>query len=173
MNMNMKKTQLLVLLSLFLFSACDDVSLLSYDLDLKTAIIVIKQNADPNATIELLSGPVNPADEMDKKGVNKDLIKKSKVKSVTIKLLTPETGNFDWAKEVSVYVTADGKSEKLIATTNDVPDGIQSLTVNTENVDLVDYLQDGIFNFKVVSINDQEIPVDHEAEVSAVITVEL
>jgi len=109
------KITVVLLAAVAFFTSCDDLSLINYDLDFATAELTIGATMVADTTYTLQSDVLDPAKELSDNGINPDNIKKATIKSVQLDLSVPETGNFDWAKDAKVFITADGQSEMEIA----------------------------------------------------------
>lgn len=154
-------------------TSCDELKILNYDLDFVSASVTIGATTVADTTYALSTGMLDPKEELDKNGIDADLIKSSTIKSVTINLVSPDPGNFNWAKSAKVFMTAEGQPEKEIASVTDVPDGLQNLEIPSLDVDLTEFIQGGSFSFRVEASTDEAIPVDHEVTVTTVINVSL
>ncbi|MBO6516151.1 MAG: hypothetical protein JJ975_06345 [Bacteroidia bacterium] len=155
------------------FASCDELSLINYDLDFATAEITIKATTVADTTYSLASNTLDPAKELADNGVNADNIKKATIKSVDMTLSSPDTGNFDWAKDAKVFITADGQPEMEIASVSDVPEGIDQFAIQSLDVDLIPYIKGGPFSVRLEASTDQAIPVDHKVIINMTFNVEI
>ncbi len=156
-----------------LVASCTDVSLLDFDMDFATAELTISATDSANGTFDLVSPPINPKEEMDKYGVSAESIKEVKIKQVTIVLKSPETGNFNWAKNAIVSISADGQPEEVIGEILDVPLDVQDISVNINNKDIAEYLKAGTFMLTLHAENDEMILVDHVVEIMTTFKVKI
>lgn len=155
------KSTLLVALACLLWTSCSDVSLLAIDIDLKSADVIISENPAESDTFELLTEPIDPKSTFDANGVSIDNLKEITVKEANIILLSPETGNFDWAKSAEVVIMADGQPDMIIGDLTDVPMGINTLKVKVKNSDISAYMKSSTFTVRLRAITDGPIPINH------------
>lgn len=171
-DMKLKITVLAVAFVAFL-TACDDFSLLNYDLNFASASVTIGSTEVGDTTYVEETEFLDPKGEMDKVGVDASAIKEATIKTIKLVLKSPETGNFDWARSASVTVMdASGASEE-IASVDNVADGLTEIELTGLGVDLTQYLQGGEFKFKVTTTTDAPIAVDHEVIVETTFNVSL
>jgi hypothetical protein len=152
----------LLIASVALFVSCDDLTLINYDLDFATAEMTIGATQVGDTTYTIISEPINPTQELEDNGISADIVKNATIKSVSMRLVSPETGNFNWAKSAKVTIMEDGQGEKEIASVDDVPDGLTTFAIETLDLDLAEYIKAGTFTFKVEATTDGPIPVDHK-----------
>jgi hypothetical protein len=171
--MKAKITATLACLCLLLWTSCTDISILSYDMSFATAELTISATSNPDTSFVLTSASINPTEEMDKNGVSPDVIKKVTVETVTITLKSPETGNFDWAKDATVTISADSQPEIILGEVAMVDPGLTSLSAAVTGDDLTEYLKAGSFVLKLTATNDDIIPVDHRVEINTTFKVEI
>jgi len=156
-----------------LITSCTDVSLLDFDMDFATAELTILANENPDGTFDLVSPPINPKEEMDNYGVSADAIKEVKIKKVNIVLKTPETGNFNWAKNATVSISADGQPAEVIGEILEVPLEINEITVIVNDKDIAEYLKAGSFTLTLHAETDEAILVDHVVEITTTFKVKI
>ena len=170
--MKFKISALLIGLLAFM-SSCDDLSLINYDLNFATVAMTIDATENPDTSYILESGLIDPKGELEKNGVSSDLIKKATIKSVTINLESPSTGNFNWVKSAKVFIIGENSPEKEVATVSEVLDDQKSIEISGIDLELTDYIKGGKFSFKLEAMNDEIIPVDHEVTVKTTFNVEV
>jgi hypothetical protein len=74
-----------------------------------------------------------------------DLVTSTKMKELTLKVVDPPSGNFNWMDTIRVYVSGDGLPEVLAAYKYPVPKGIQTLDLDIVDQNLKQYfLQDSV-----------------------------
>ncbi len=170
--MKFKISALLIGLLAFM-SSCDDLSLINYDLNFATVAMTIDATENPDTSYILESGLIDPKGELEKNGVSSDLIKKATIKSVTINLESPSTGNFNWVKSAKVFIIGENSPEKEVATVSEVLDDQKSIEISGIDLELTDYIKGGKFSFKLEAMNDEIIPVDHEVTVKTTFNIEV
>lgn len=154
-----------------IFSSCDDLSLINYDLNFVTGELTIDATTTSDTTYTLESGAIDPKSEMESYGFSADALKEATIKSVEVNLVSPQSGNFDWAKSAKVFITAEGQTEAEMASITDIPEGLTKFAVTSLDLDLLPYLKAGSFTLRLEASTDQEIPVDHTVTVKTVFNV--
>ncbi|MCB9262287.1 MAG: hypothetical protein H6607_07930 [Flavobacteriales bacterium] len=167
------KITTLILASVAFFSACDELNIVNYDLNFATAAITIKSTTVADTTYTLESEAINPKAELENNGISSDVLKEATIKSARIDLVSPETGNFDWAKGATIKVSADGQPLMEIAKVEDIPEGLKSFEISTLDIDLLPYLKAGEFKLFLEGTTDQQILVDHEVTITVVFNVSI
>ena len=154
-------------------ASCDDLSLINYDMDFATAALIIDATTNPDTSYVIESGFIDPKGELEKNGVSADLIKKATIKSVTINLVSPVTGNFNWAKSAKVIITAEGQPDTEVASVTEIGPELTMIEITGLDIELTEYIKGGMFSFKLEAVNDEIIPVDHEVTVTTTFNVEV
>lgn len=154
-------------------TSCDDLSIINYDMNFATAAFTIDATTNADTSYVIETGMVDPKDEMEKNGVSADVVKKATIKSVTINLVNPSTGNFNWAKSAKVSIMAEGQPEAEVASVTEVGPELTMIEITGLDVELTDYIKGGMFNFKLEATNDEPIPVDHEVTITTTFNVEI
>lgn len=170
--MKFKISALFIGLMVFM-SSCDDLSLINYDMDFATAALIIDATTNPDTSYIIESPFIDPKDELEANGVSSDLIKKATIKSVTINLVTPATGNFNWAKSAKVIITAEGQPDTEVASVTEIGQDMMMIEILGIDLELTDYIKGGKFAFKLQADNDEIIPVDHEVTITTTFNVEV
>ncbi len=170
--MKFKISALLIGLLAFM-SACDDLSLINYNMNFATVAMTIDATENPDTTYVIESASIDPKSELEKNGVSSDLIKKATIKSLTINLESPATGNFNWLKSAKIFITGEVQPETEVAMVTEVLPDQKSIEISGIDLELTDYIKDGKFSFKLEAINDEIIPVDHEVTVTTTFNVEV
>jgi hypothetical protein len=159
----MKFKSIITLATICLFwISCSDVALLSFDIELESAEFLIMENPDPNATWEMVTAPISPKEDLDANGIASDKIKEVSVKEVNIILISPETGNFNWANSAEVLIMADGLDTLTIGEIMDVEMNVNEINVKVKSNDISEYMKAPFFSLKLKAVNDEPIPVDHQ-----------
>ena len=74
-----------------------------------------------------------------------DLVTSTTMKDLTLKVIDPPSGNFDWMDTIRVYISGNGLPEVLAAYKYPVPKGIQTLNMDIVDQNLKQYfLQDSV-----------------------------
>ncbi len=175
----MRKKGLIILLLAgmsTLFSCKQIDKLTQFDLDYSTNVTI------KSATIVDLNTPFNfytPAiktnsnSELEVNDSRKDLVEQIKVKSLKMKVTSPAGGNFDFLKSIRIYISAEGLEEKMIAWKTDMKDdGSTTITLETADDNLKDYILKDSFQLRTETVTDQLLTQDTDIEIDAVFWVD-
>jgi len=154
----MKKILTLTILFSLLFS-CEKLDQLtqfnlSYDLefDIDSGI-----PAGTSIQINDLELPIDVSD-FDANNTTKDLLEEVKIETIELRILKPETANFDFLSDVDLYIAAEGLPKIRLAWKNDIPNGVgQVLTLDVLSDDLSEYLKKDAIQISADFITDEEL----------------
>ncbi len=164
-KMKMKKFLFPLLASLTLLFNCDVADKLTkFDLNLQT-----------NYTIEptvLVDSPFNTftpdvttesESTFQNNNTNKDLIESIKLSRIQLTIDTPADGNFNFLKEIHVYIEAEGLEEIEIANRFELENS-NSLTLGLDVLgqELKEYLKKDSYSLRVQTTTDETISETHE-----------
>lgn len=170
----MKKIVYVLLLSTGLLS-CDKIDdLTKFDLDYTTQY-TIASGAILDVPFDVLTPEVTTQSEseFENNDTRKDLIESIKLKTLTLNLRTPASGDFDFLNEITIFIKADGLPEQVIASASDIPEnGQRSLEIETENVELKEYIKKERYSLRVVTTTDRVISEDHQIDIRTVFRVD-
>jgi hypothetical protein len=82
---------------------------------------------------------ISESSEFENQGVTKDDIDSVKIESVTLTIVEPSGGNFDFLDTIELYVEAEGEDRRLIASGADFADGVSVIALDVEDVELAPY----------------------------------
>jgi len=168
---------LLTLTGMMMFSSCKQLDKLTqFDLDYTTDVS-IKSN-----TIVNLNTPfsfytpaikTNSESELAVNDSRKDLVEQIKVKELKMKITAPAEQNFDFLKSIKLYISAEGLEEKMIAWKTDmIDDGATTITLDTSDDNLKDYILKDSFQLRTETVTDQLITQDTDIKIDAVFWVD-
>lgn len=83
---------------------------------------------------------VSQTSEFKNQNTEKSRVTSSKVKSITMKIVGPETQNFDFLEEISFYIEAPGQTKQRIGT-KVIPKGAKTFTLDLDNLELAPYIK--------------------------------
>ncbi len=175
----MKKSGLILLLmaGMSMFYSCKKIDKLTqFDLDY-TTVVTIKSAAiiNLNTPFNFYTPPIktNSSSEMEVNNSRKDLVEQIKVKELKMKIKAPEGGTFDFLKSIRIFVSAEGLDEKMIAWKTDMKDdGSTTITLETSDDNLRDYILQDSFQFRTETVTDQVLTQDTDIEIDAVFWVD-
>ena len=162
------------LISLSWFSCKKVQELTQFDLNYSSEI-TIPSSTGLNLPFAISTPDIssNIESEFSVKNTNKDLIEKITLKSLNLKITNPTEGNFDFLKSVEIYIKAEGLDPVLIASKNNIQDGLgKNLSLDVTQTDIKDYIKKSKFGLEVKSVTDKLITKDHTLKVDAVFFVD-
>ncbi|MDN3665034.1 hypothetical protein ACFFU1_02250 [Algibacter miyuki] len=161
----MKKNLLLlsvVFAVLFSCSVLDELT--KFDLDLQTRYS-IPASTIVNVPASLATPDVTTESEstFENNNTNKDLIESIKLKNIKLSIETPEDGNFNFLKEIHVYIEADGLDELEIANMYDLENTNSSaLDLDVLDQELKAYIKKDSYSLRVKTTIDETVSETHE-----------
>lgn len=156
----MKKNLLVLCFAFALLFSCNVVDdLTKFDLDYQTNYS-IPPSTLINSPFNLFTPDVTTESEssFENNDTRKDLIESIKLKTIKLTIDSPESGNFNFLKEVHVYIDADDIEEVEIANIYDL-ENTNSNTLNLEvnDQELKEYIKKDRFNLRIQTITDETI----------------
>jgi hypothetical protein len=161
----MKKILLSLFITFGLFTSCSVIDeLTKFDLDYQTnysvsstTIINTPFNLDtPDVTTESESS-------FENNNTHKDLIESIKLKTIKVTIEAPENGDFNFLKEIHIYINTENVEEIEIANSFDLENtdsGVLELDVLGQ--ELKDYIKEDRFNLRVKTVTDETISETHD-----------
>ena len=96
-----------------------------------------------------------------------------KVKELKMKITAPEGQTFDFLKSIKIFIKAEGLEEKMIAWKTDMTDdGSTTITLETSDENLKDYILKDSFQLRTETVTDQLITKDTHIDINAVFWVD-
>ncbi|WP_299108305.1 hypothetical protein [uncultured Winogradskyella sp.] len=161
----MKNNLLTLFLAFVVLNSCDVVDdLTKFDLDYQTnysvaatTIINTPFSLDtPDVTTESDSN-------FESNNTHKDLIESIKLKNLKLTIDAPESGNFNFLKEVHIYIEAEDLEELEIANVFDLENTNSNLVeLNVLGEELKAYIKKDNFNLRVKTVTDETISETHD-----------
>jgi hypothetical protein len=158
-------------------SSCNKLDKLTqFDLDYQTSVTI------KSATIININTPfnfytpevtTNSESELEVNDSRKDLVEQIKVKELKMKITAPEGQTFDFLKSIKIYINAEGLDEKMIAWKTDLADdGATTITLETADDNLKDYILKDSFQLRTETVTDQVLTQDTDIEIDVVFWVD-
>lgn len=161
----MKNNLLLLCLSFLLITNCDVIDELThFDIDLQTnyslaptTLIDTPFNFNtPDVTTESESS-------FENNNTHRDLIESIKLKKIKLTIDSPSDGNFNFLKEMHVYINAEGVDEVEIANIFDLENtDLNTLELDVLGQELKEYIKKDSYNLRVKTVTDETISETHE-----------
>lgn len=171
-----KKFQLLYVSALccVILGGCDELDKLTqFNMNYETTYTV-----PSTAGIDLplnLSTPDIATDSESKyenNNTSKDLVEEIFLKGLDLTITSPDDGDFNFLKSVTIYINAEGLSEEKIAWKEDIPnDNSINLSLETTDNDLKEFIKKDEFSLRVHTVTDEAIESDHDIKVESVFEV--
>jgi hypothetical protein len=98
----------------------------------------------------------------------KELIESVNLTSMVLTITSPSSQRFDFLKEITLYINAEGLGETQIAFAEDIPDNIGTelvLTITANN--LRDYIVKDKFTIRVETVTDKTVNQEVKIDVSS------
>ncbi len=174
MKLSKISVALVLLVTLFTFSSCDEVDeLTKFDLDYKSSFTV------PASSI-LLNGLIIPTPDIttnaetrfENNNTQKNLVESVKLKSIILDIEMPSGEDFSFLKSVKLSISADGLTDKQIASKSDISGSETSLALIIDNVELKDYLLKDSFSIKSEVTTGETISEDYKIGVNTIFRVD-
>ena len=90
-----------------------------------------------------------------------------------MKITAPEGETFDFLRSIKIYISAEGLDEKMIAWKTDMKDdGATTITLDTSDDNLKDYILKDSFQLRTETVTDQLLTHDTDIEIDAVFWVD-
>ncbi|MBI1184367.1 hypothetical protein GC194_08855 [bacterium] len=98
----------------------------------------------------------NSEQEFAVNNTRKDLLEKVNVKSIKLKITSPDGQTFGFLNDVYIYLKADGLDEVLVAQRENIPSDVGStLDLNVMDQDLQEYIKKDKFTLRAKTITDK------------------
>jgi len=163
----MKKIIILIISFISFFSCKEIDKLTQFNLDMET-MVTINAGLPVNVPFDILTPPIptQSTQTFENNNTSKDLIEQAKLKRMKLSITAPSNGNFDFIKDLEIYISADGLPEKKIAWEYDHQnDGNNTLNLETTTVDLKDYIKKDAINIHVKTVTDELLTQDYEIKI--------
>lgn len=170
----MKKLFLFSLI-VFCFSCDEDLNDLTvFDLD-TTVEFTVPESSLVDIPFDIATPAIatNSASIFENNSTSTDLIESITLKSMELTVSDPANGNFDFLKEVRIYINADGAEEVEIAVGENIPTtGLSELQLTATGVNLKDYIILDNYSLRIRATTDEAITADYDIEVLSIFSVD-
>ncbi len=137
--------------------------------------VTIKSTVGINIPINLYTPPIttNSESELSANNTHKNLVQAIKLKELNLKIKSPAGQTFNFLNSIELYIKTDSLPEKKIAWKTDIPEsGLTTLTLDTSDEDLKDYILGDSFTLRTKTITDHLITQNTDIEINAVFWVD-
>jgi len=110
---------------------------------------------------------------VDARGSSLNNIESIKIKSLTLSISSPETANFNFLREIKIYIEAGEYSERLLASLENLENtNATTLDLETTAAELRNYIGEDSYQLRVEILTDEVIAEDIELEISNAFEIE-
>ncbi len=166
-------------LSIFLlalvFTACDAVDEIAnvdkftkFDLN-SSSEVSIPETTIVNTPVELDTPTIesNSSSAFSNNNTTKDLIESIKLTEMKLEIKSPESANFNFLKEITLFINADGLEKKQIAFKNNIANNDSSfILLDIVDTELKEYLIRDNYVLNVTTTTDEAIDEDCDITIS-------
>ena len=157
------------------FDKLDELT--KFDLPYDTSVNIeasVKLPIPAGQTISIPTPPIttNSEEQFEVNKTAKNLIEEIKLKELTLKVKTPEDGNFDFVNSIELFINAEGLEETKIASASDIQKGTNEINLTVEDVDLTPYITGNEIVFKVKMVTGKIVTQSMEIDIHSVFHVD-
>lgn len=129
--------------------------------------VTVPANGVINLPLDILTPDIttNYQQQFSANDTRSDLVNEINIDGITITVKSPANQNLDFLKSINVYIAAEGMAEKEIASKNDIPDGLSSLSLDYVSDNLKDYLTKDKIKLRVKTVTDKALTNDTELNI--------
>ncbi|MDO6595810.1 hypothetical protein Q4512_02720 [Oceanihabitans sp. 2_MG-2023] len=161
----MKKSLITLFISFALLLNCSVVDeLTKFDLEYQTSYSVPSSTL-LNTPFDFQTPDMTTESEstFENNDTRKDLIESIKLKTIKLTIETPEDGNFNFLKEIHIYINAEDVEEIEIANAFDLENiGATTLELEVTDEELKEFIKKDSFNLRVQTVTDETINETHD-----------
>lgn len=166
----MKKHLLfLFTLSLFLFncSIIDKLTMFNIDIQTTTSIAPTTLIATP---FDIMTPDIqtNSESSFANNNTRKDLIESIVLKQIKMTITSPDDGNFNFLKEMRIFIQAEGLEEVEMANIFDLEDNNSKVIIlNSTGQELREYLKKDSYDLRIETTTDETINERHNITIDS------
>lgn len=161
----MKKPLILLFTSFILLFNCSVIDdLTKFDMDYQSNYSVPASTLI-NAPIIFDTPDITTESEttFENNNTKKNLIESIKLKRIKLTIESPENGNFNFLKEMHVFINTEGLEEIEIANIYDLENtNSNTIELNLLDKELKEFIKKDSFNLRVKTITDENISETHD-----------
>ncbi|WP_017731740.1 hypothetical protein [Nafulsella turpanensis] len=164
-----KRIPFLIVIVIFL-SGCEKLKdLTQFEIKNESNISIPGQNTGIGELLSIPRAEVQSSSEQSFRNNNTraDLVEEAILEELQLTITNPADANFDFLNEISIYISAEGEQEVLVASKSNIAeDGSQSLQLETTGVDLKPFIVKDHFSIRTAATTDQVIDEDVDIRVN-------
>ena len=153
---------------------CDAVDeLTKFDIDYESSVTV-PATIGINSPLVISTPAIttNSSSTFENNNTRADLIESIKLKSMTLTLTSPNGEDFSFLENISLSISADGLSDKVIAGKTTISASAISIDLDVDDVELKEFLKKDKFTIKASATTDEVITSDHVIGVKSTFRVD-
>ncbi|MUU79122.1 hypothetical protein [Winogradskyella endarachnes] len=161
----MKNNLLTILWALVVLVSCDVVDeLTKFDLDYQTNYSIAATTLiNTPFTLDTPDVTTESESSFESNDTHKDLIESIKLKSLKLTIDAPEDGDFNFLKEVHIYIDAEDLDEVEIANVYDLENTDSNiLELDVLGEELKEFIKKDSFSLRVQTVTDETINETHD-----------
>ncbi|MBX2986153.1 MAG: hypothetical protein KF882_09340 [Bacteroidia bacterium] len=144
----------LIILGAMIFTSCSKTETVRIRLD-ETASVAIPDTVDRYALVTVNSADVTNSLslKLSEKGYTMDQVKSMTLNAMELNMITPDSSNFRFCRNIKIYLSAEGMQDTLIALIgNDSTTRLESTTLflTRPATELKEYFTKAKYSYKVV-----------------------
>lgn len=160
---------------IFGFFSCEEAEdLLTFTIE-NEASITIPKSTPVNTPFDIQTPDIetNSNEKFENNNTSADKVKDVILKNMTLTITSPQEKTFNFLKSIELYISSNADNEILLAEKNNIPEGVQELTMNTTDQKLDEYIKAESYNLRTKYVTDEvldenvDILADMEFEVTA------
>ena len=113
----------------------------------------------------------NSEAQFSENDTRKDKIQEIKLTSLSLDITNPDEANFDFLKHIYLYINADGLNERRYAFKENIENGLLILNLETEGVDLAEFIKKDKFSLRAECVQDKTLDKDLTVKADMVFAV--
>ena len=165
----------ITLLLLTINTSCEELNRLTvFELDYESNFTVASTTiVDIPISLETPPVPTNSESEFESNNTNSSLIESIQLKKLRLIVENPNDGDFNFLKEVRLFIDAEGLEEAEIAYAENLENqDSQIIELETTGVELKDFLKQDTFTLRAATTTDETINEDYNIKVDCVFRVD-
>ncbi len=170
------KKHLYLLFTLYLFllncSVIDELTKFDIDYEISYTIPPVTIINEP---VSLNTPDIETENEAtyENNNTNKNSVESIRLKSITLDIASPNTANFNFLKEIYIYIKTENQEEIEIANLEDLENTDTTfLELDTLNKELEKYVKDDTFTLRIRAIADETTEEEIEISIKSVFVVD-
>lgn len=166
----MKKIFIPLFLFFTLLLSCEAIDeLTKFDLDIQTsASIPATTLIDIPFDVQTPDVTTNSQSSFENNNTNRDLIESIKLTRMQLSITSPDDGDFNFIREIRIFIEADGLEEIEIANAIDLENtNSNTLLLQSERQELREYLIKDSYQLRIQTITDETINQTHNITIDS------